>query len=162
VVGVDRSARHIEHARTRAAQAGFAPDQLCFEAADLREVDLVDGEPYNVAVIVLALHEMPTTARRSVLDRLSAVAEQVMIVDFAAPLRWNLPGLKKRAMELAAGSSHHAAFRDYIAHGGINGIVAPGAVTVTADRTIDNGTLRVVTVTAGPGRPDQPTVPVSG
>lgn len=146
VVGVDLSPRHIEYARQRAVRAGFGSDQLRFEVGDLREVDSPASSPYDVAVIVLALHEMPTDMRPAVVARLAGVAEQVMIVDFAAPLAWNSSGLKKRAAELAAGPSHHAAYRDYQSSGGLDTIIDQAAVTTITDRTIDSGTLRVATV----------------
>jgi ubiquinone/menaquinone biosynthesis C-methylase UbiE len=152
VVGIDMSPRHIDHARRRAAQAGFAPDRLRFEVGDLRELERDDAEPFDVAVIVLALHEMPHTTAREVLARLAVVASRVMVVDFAAPLAWNVPGLTKRAAEVAAGRSHHAAFRAYQANGGLDTLLAETGVTAVADRTIDSGTLRVVTARASHGQ----------
>ncbi len=148
VVGVDLSPRHIDYARQRAARAGFGPDQLRFEIGDLRELEAPESGPYDVAVIVLALHEMPARIRPAVVARLASVAGQVMIVDFAAPLTWNPSSLKKRTAELAAGPSHHAAFRDYVANGGLDAIVGQAGVTTTSDRTIDSDTLRVAMVSA--------------
>lgn len=150
VVGIDLSPRHIDHARQRAARSGYAPDRLRFEVGDLRELEPSTSGRYDVAVIVLALHEMPAQMRPAVLGRLTEVADQVMVVDFAAPLAWNPSGLKKRAAELAAGPSHHAAFRDYQRRGGLDTIIDQAAVTTTSDRTIDRGTLRVTTVSSRP------------
>ncbi len=152
VVGVDLSPRHIDYARRRAARAGFGPDRLRFEVGDLQELQAQDAGPYDVAVIVLALHEMPPRIRPAVVARLVRMARQVMIVDFAAPLAWNPSGLKKRTAELAAGPSHHAAFRDYVTTGGVDTIVGQAGVTVDRDRAIDSDTLRVTIVSA---RPDQ-------
>jgi SAM-dependent methyltransferase len=147
VVGIDMSARHVDHARRRAAKSGLGPDALSFEVGDLRELDV--GEAWDVAVIVLALHEMPSAVAPVVLARLARAASLVMIVDFAAPLAWNLPGLTKRAAELAAGRAHHAAFRAYQARGGLDPLFAEAGVDVVTDRTIDSGTLRVVTARTG-------------
>ena len=150
VVGIDLSARHIHYARQRAVRAGFGPDQLRFEVGDLREITPPAAGPYDVAVIVLALHEMPTSTRPGVVAHVASVASRVMIVDFAAPLAWNFSGLKKRAAELAAGPAHHAAYRDYQTNGGLDPIIDRAGVTTISDRTIDRGTLRVATVCPPP------------
>lgn len=152
VVGIDLSPRHIDYARRRAARAGFGPDQLRFEVGDLQELQAPDSGPYDVAVIVLAVHEMPARIRPAVVARVASVAQKVMIVDFAAPLAWNLSGLTKRTAELAAGPSHHAAFRDYVTNGGLDAIVGQAGVTMTSNRTIDSDTLRVTMVSARPDR----------
>jgi SAM-dependent methyltransferase len=151
VVGVDLSARHIEYARERAEREGFSPEELRFEVTDLRELAPPPEGRFDVAVIVLALHEMPAEVRPVVVDRLAGAAEQVVIVDFAAPLALNAAGVTKRAAELAAGREHHAAFRDYERAGGLDTILERGEVAVVGDRTIDSGTLRVVTVVGRTG-----------
>lgn len=149
VVGIDLSPRHVEHARRRASQEGLGEDVLSFEVGDLQHLDAGQREPWDVAVIVLALHEMPLDVAPVVLSRLADVATQVMVVDFAAPLAWNPAGLAKRAAELAAGREHHAAFRAYQVHGGLDPLLVAAHVATVTDRTIDSGTLRVVTTRAG-------------
>lgn len=145
VVGVDMSQRHIDHARRRVADAGVGRDAMRFEVGDLRKVEAPAEGAWDVAVIVLALHEMRTDVASSVVARLHEVAAQVMIADFFAPLPWNLPGVTNRAAELAAGPSHWAAFRAYQANGGLDALLAGTGATTLTDRTIGQGTIRVTT-----------------
>lgn len=146
VVGVDLSPRHIAYARSKASDTA---GNLRFEVGDVSRLELPPDGPHDVAVISLALHEMPTDARVPVLRSLLEVARRVMILDFAAPMPRNLAGMRNRAAELVAGPSHFRAFRDYQRRGGSTPLVAATAATVESERSIDAGTLDVL-VLAGP------------
>ena len=148
VVGVDLSPRHIEWARLRARDAGLDHDQLRFEINDVSDLETPEEGPFDVAVIVLSIHEMPAAARAPVVRTLTTVARRVMIVDFASPMRWNAAGIRNRAAELVAGAGHFAAFRDYQRRGGLGPLIGPGDLLVEDDRRIDGGTLHVTIVSA--------------
>jgi ubiquinone/menaquinone biosynthesis C-methylase UbiE len=147
VVGVDLSPRHIEWARSHAEQAGLGPDRLRFELGDVAQLEPPKEGRFDVAVIVLSLHEMPDGARAPVVATLARVAKRVMIVDFTAPMAWNLAGVRNRTAELVAGPGHFAAFRSYSRNGGLEPLIGLDDLTVERDRTIDSGTLRVLTLT---------------
>ncbi len=139
VDGVDLSPRHIDFARSRSSSPSVS-----FQVGDVTELPVPAAGPYDVATIVLALHEMPRDARGVVLDRLLALSRRVMVLDFEAPMPSNLAGLRNRATEIAAGWEHFSAFRDWQAQGGLEPLVAEAGATVESDRTIDAGTLRVL------------------
>jgi ubiquinone/menaquinone biosynthesis C-methylase UbiE len=142
VVGVDLSPRHIDYARRVTSS-----DDVRFELGDVAQHPAPPDGPYDAAVICLALHEMPAELRLPVLGHLLEVAGQVMVVDFAAPMRRNLAGLRNRATEVAAGLDHFAAFRDWQRQGGLGPLVGALPAQVLDERTIDSDTLRVTTVT---------------
>lgn len=146
VVGVDLSPKHIAYAREATAEAGFDRDRVRFEVGDVAQLDPPAAGPYDVAVITFALHEMPTAARPDVVDALVRVARRVMVVDFVAPMPWNLAGVRNRAAELAAGPDHFRSFLDYSRNGGLPPLVRRDGMTVEHERTIDAGTLHVVTL----------------
>jgi len=146
VLGVDISRRHIDFANARLTTSRTGVGSARFEVGDVTQVTPPPGGQFDVAVIVLALHEMPRDARRSVLARLTILAKRVMVVDFAAPMPRNLSGLRNRLMEVAAGKEHFSAFRDWMDQGGIDALIATSPANVECDRTLDAGTLRVVTL----------------
>lgn len=148
VLGVDLSPKHIAYAREATAAADLGPGHARFEVGDVAQLQPPDDGPYDVAVITFALHEMPTEARAGVVDALVRVAQRVMIIDFATPMPWNLAGVRNRAAELAAGPDHFRSFLDYARNGGLTPLVRRGGLSVEHDRTIDAGTLQVVTLTA--------------
>lgn len=141
VVGVDLSPRHVEYARGHTGSSSAE-----FRVGDVAELSVPPEGRYDVAVIVLALHEMPRPSRGPVLDRLLEVSRQLMVVDFVAPMPRNFPGLRNRAAEVAAGREHFAAFRDWEGQGGLDPLVQDADATIESDRTIDGGTLRVLTL----------------
>lgn len=141
VRGVDLSPRNIDHAQTRSA--GLA-ENLRFEVGDVSQIEPPAAGPYDVATIVLALHEMPAAARAAVLEALLGAAERVMAVDFAIPMPWNLAGVRNRAMELAAGPEHFSAFRDFTRRGGLPRLVEETGAVIESTRRIDSGALEVV------------------
>ncbi len=145
VVGVDLSPKHIAYAREATAAAGLDA-RARFEVADVAHLEAPDEGPYDVAVIAFALHEMPPAARPLVVDALVGVADRVMVIDFVAPMPWNLAGVRNRAAELAAGPQHFRSFLDYSRNGGLAALIRRDGVDIEHERTIDAGTLRVVTL----------------
>lgn len=141
VVGVDLSRRHIEYAREHTDSSSVE-----FRVGDVAEMPLPAEGPFDVAVIMLALHEMPQQLRACVLERLLELGRRVMVVDFVAPMPHNFAGLRNRAAEVAAGREHFAAFRDWQSRGGLAPLLRDTNPTVESDRTIDSGTFRVLTL----------------
>lgn len=149
VHGVDLSPRNIAYAERRALRAGFSPDRLRFELADVACLEAPSEGRYDVATVVMALHEMPSDQRVPVLQALARAAEQVLVVDFAIPMPKNLAGLRNRAMELAAGREHFTGFRDYTRRGGLLPLVSEANLVVKFTRTIDAGSLQVAMLASG-------------
>jgi SAM-dependent methyltransferase len=156
VTGVELSPAHVQHARRRARAAGLSESRLRFELGDVAELPVPPEGLFDVAVIVLALHEMPADARAPVLRRLTDVAHQVAVLDFAAPMPWNVPGARNRLAELLAGPEHFAAFRDYQRRGGLPRIAADAGQSIATTRFVDGATL-VFTMLEGCGAPVEPT-----
>lgn len=146
VVGVDLSPRNIRYARGKSA--AYPPERLTFELADVSQLEPPEAGPYDVAVVVLALHEMPAHARVPVLEALLRVARRTMIVDFAVPMLWNIAGVRSRLMEVAAGAEHFAAFRGYRRIGGMPALIGEAGARIELVRQIDAGTMQVAVVSA--------------
>jgi pimeloyl-ACP methyl ester carboxylesterase/SAM-dependent methyltransferase len=137
VTGVDLSPQNIAFARRR-----FANDSVTFDVGDVAQLPHED-DAFDVATVVMALHEMPHACRVPVLRELGRVAQRVMVVDFRIPMPANLAGLRNRAVELAAGKDHFSAFLDYGARGGLGPLVEASGLMIESARTLDQGTLDV-------------------
>ena len=144
VLGVDLSPRMIAAAERERLARGEA--RAAFRVGDVARLDDIADASFDLAVIVLALHEMPTEARVHVLRSLARVARRVLVADFAAPMPWNLAGLRNRALELGAGREHFAGFRDYQRRGGLSPLAAAAGLAVVKERRIDAGTMDLVTL----------------
>lgn len=141
VHGVDLSPRNVEYARNRSD--GFHAERLTFEVADVSQLEPPAGGPYDLATIVLALHEMPSATRLPVLEALLRVATRVMVVDFSVPMPWNLAGARNRIMEVAAGPKHFRAYLDYARTGGLSSLTDSAGAVLESERRIDAGSLHV-------------------
>jgi len=151
VVGVELSPAMVEHGKRRLARE--APGNLSFLVGDAAEVlaDRPDGD-FDVATMVMVLHEMPTAARVPVLREAARVAEHVLCVDFRVPMPKNVAGLRNRFFEIAAGREHYRAFRDFNRQGGTPGIVEQAGLVGQHVRHIDAATLDVWRVERPPAR----------
>ncbi len=150
VVGVDLSPRNVAFAEEKARAAGLSEDRLSYQLADVSTLAIPEEGPYDIATIVLALHEMPTAGRPRVLDALKKVARQLMVVDYAVPMPWNLAGVRNRAAEVAAGREHFGGFRDYNRRGGLLPLLRDADLRISSRRQIDAGTLEVVVAEPAP------------
>ena len=147
VVGVELSPAMIAYAKRRLGEL------------DLHNVSFVLGDvatslagradaSFDVATMVLMLHEVPAEERARVLREVARVACRVLCVDYSVPLPRTMTGLLYRGLELAAGKEHFRSFRDFAVGGGTAGVAASAGLTCRKLRTIGGGTLDVSEVRA--------------
>jgi ubiquinone/menaquinone biosynthesis C-methylase UbiE len=119
VVGVDLSLRMLDFARG----ASRWPDVhfLHLDAVDLAGIA---DQAFDVSTVVLLVHELPSEKRVCVLREALRVARAALIIDAAAPLPWTAEGLSIRLAEYTVGREHSAHLRDFLARGGIMGLLA--------------------------------------
>lgn len=119
VVGVDLSVRMLELARRsrRSADVSF----LHMDATDLAGIE---ADSFDIATIVLLLHELPAPKRARALGEALRVSRGVVVVDAAVPLPRNIEGLVIRGVEYSLGYEHRPHFASFLARGGIRGLLA--------------------------------------
>jgi hypothetical protein len=64
------------------------------------------------------------------------VARSVLVIDSAAPLPWRSGGLGIRLVEYSFGHEHYRHFKDFLARGGITGLLAESGCTVSVVRRL--------------------------
>jgi SAM-dependent methyltransferase len=149
VVGVDHAPAMVAWAeRRRVREGGTAGARVRYVAGDVASA--LAAEPdgaFDVATMVLALHEMPAAVRGPLLGELCRLAAQVMVVDFRVPMPWNAAGLRNRTLEVAAGPSHFLGFRDFVRRGGVPGIAAAAGLACEHLRDLDQGAMSAFSLT---------------
>jgi ubiquinone/menaquinone biosynthesis C-methylase UbiE len=134
------------------AMVAFAEARRCREAVDgvrfilgdaLTALADTDDRSYDVATMVLALHEMPADTRRAVLAEVCRVSSRLLCIDFRVPMPHNLAGWRNRLAELVAGPEHFRAFRDFARRGGIQGLATAAGLSCRHRRYTDEGTLQI-------------------
>jgi ubiquinone/menaquinone biosynthesis C-methylase UbiE len=140
IVAVDSSASMIEFARGRARDGAMS--NVTFVHGDVTKVmgDHPDDD-FDLALMVLVLHEMPQSVREAALGELARLGKRVLIVDFKVPQPRNLAGFRNRSFERLAGREHHAAFVDYCRRGGAGPIARELGLHCEALRDVDARSL---------------------
>ena len=126
VVGVDLSLRMLEFARA----ANTCAD-VSFVHTDATDLAGVDDGAFDWATVVLLVHELPLEQRIRVLREAARVARSVLIIDAAAPLPYGPMGLGMRLTEYTVGHDHVRHFRDFLARGGITGLLDSSGETAS-------------------------------
>jgi len=123
VVGIDLSPRMIAFARKRNRYP-----EVRFEVADAADLSGFGADSFDLATILLLFHEIDREGQIAVLEEALRVAPQVIVVDSQVPLPWNPHGIALRIVEVSGGPGHYRPFADYLAAGGIAGILADSRV----------------------------------
>ncbi len=142
VVGVDLSPAMVAYANRRVRVRGL--DRVSFVLGDAATAltERPDAS-FDVATMVLVLHEMPADARADVLREAARLSRRVLCLDYAVPLPRSPTGWLFRGLEVAAGSAHFRAFRDFNGRGGTGGIAAAAGLSYRRLRTIARHAIEV-------------------
>ncbi len=146
VVGVELSPAMEEYATRR---LGADTSNVSFVLGDVTEV--LKKRPtgyFDVATMILVLHEMPAEARAPVLREVTRVAKRLLCLEYRVPMPWNLPGVRNRVAEALAGGEHLSAFRDFTRRGGARGLADAAGLVYENVRYPDKGTFDVSVISS--------------
>ena len=140
VVGIELSPAMVDFGNERLAESPLPG--VSFVLGDVTEAfaDLPEDH-FDLATMVLVLHEMPSEAHLPVLSEVARVARQVLSVDFRAPMPWNGAGIRNRFFEIAAGIEHYRAFRAFQRVGGVPGVAREAGLVYELLRPVDAKTM---------------------
>ncbi len=142
VVGLELSPAMVDYANERLAETALSNVSFVLGDATRALAHLPDRH-FDLATIVLVLHEMPTKAQVPVLSEVTRVARRLLCVDFRAPMPWNLAGIRNRFFEITAGREHYRAFREFQRLGGSPGAAERAELPFEHLRYIDARTMEV-------------------
>jgi SAM-dependent methyltransferase len=117
VVGIDLSARMLRFAAKRNPY-----EDVSFAMHDATDLSSFGFGAFDCATVTLLLHELPREALARVFCEALRVAGKVIVADWVSPLPSSPDGLSVRFIEWA-GRHHYHSFKDYLARGGIDGIL---------------------------------------
>ena len=142
--GVDQNPNMIELAEKNRKRQGF--NHSTFRLASATELPFPDGY-FDCASISLALHEMERDERNRAVSEMKRVVKKegvLMFIDYQVPLPKNSITYLIRAMEFIAGRDNHKCFRDYLAQGGLNGILKEAQLKPQKEALLKRGNLQVI------------------
>jgi SAM-dependent methyltransferase len=119
VVGVELSRRMLRFAR---AHTRF--EDITYVHGDATDLSSVESGEYDYATLLFLMHEIPMEQRVRALEEALRVARNVVAADSHVPLPRNLHGAALHIVEAIGGREHYASFADYLAQGGVMGVVS--------------------------------------
>jgi ubiquinone/menaquinone biosynthesis C-methylase UbiE len=126
VIGIDLSLRMLQF-----AEKSNRDDNVKFVHQDATDLTGFGDDTFHYAIVLLLMHELPREKQLSVLSEALRVANKTIIVDATAPLPKNLRGLGVRFVEATFGRDHHGYFRNFLATGGIMGLLENSDLPIT-------------------------------
>jgi ubiquinone/menaquinone biosynthesis C-methylase UbiE len=146
VTGVDENPNMIELAEKNWERFRF--NQATFDIAGATDLPFPDGY-FDIVSISLALHEMERDERNKAISEMKRVVKKkgtLMFIDFQVPLPKNSIGYFIRAIEFIAGRENHKCFRDYLAQGGLKGILEKAGLKLEREVLLKSGNIQVIKV----------------
>jgi len=143
-IGVDENPSMIELAEKNWEKRRF--NQATFDIAGATKLPFPDGY-FDCVSISLALHEMKRDEQNKAVSEMKRVVKKkgtLIFVDFQVPLPGNLFAYGIRLIEFVAGRENHRCFRDYLAQGGLKGILEEARLVTQEEVVLMSGNIIIV------------------
>jgi ubiquinone/menaquinone biosynthesis C-methylase UbiE len=123
-----------------------ASSHTSFHIADARNLPFRDN-CFDSASISFALHEKERATRDSIISEMKRVVRKggvLLFLDFQVPLPRNLFPYLVGVIEFFAGRKHHRYFKDYIAQGGLDVLLARNHLTEAKRDYLNGGLMTII------------------
>jgi ubiquinone/menaquinone biosynthesis C-methylase UbiE len=121
-------------------------ENITFQLADAAHLPFPDRY-FDYASISLGLHDKEETVRCQIIAEMKRVVKQggaVVLIDYQAPLPWHIWAVSARIIEFMVGAAHYRAFREYLAHGGLENILENHGLREECRASLKSGLLTAV------------------
>jgi ubiquinone/menaquinone biosynthesis C-methylase UbiE len=126
VIGLDLSLRMLDFARKT-----IPYEDIVFIHKDATDLAGFEDHSFDYATLLFLMHELPRPQQLRVFGEALRVAERTVIIDSVAPLPKNIGGVGIRIVEAIFGRDHNQHFKNFLATGGIEGLVKDLAFPIT-------------------------------
>ena len=148
--GIDQNPNMIELAERNRKRQGFK--HSTFRITSATELPFPDGY-FDCASISLALHEMERDERNRAVSEMQRVVKKkgtLIFIDFQVPLPKNSIAYLIRTVEFIAGRDNHKCFRDYLAQGGLKGLLKENQLTLQKEALMKGGNIQILKLKNSP------------
>ena len=119
---------------------------VSFQRADACYLPFKDNS-FDYASISFALHEKERAARDKIIAEMKRVVRKggaLIFLDFQVPLSRKLLPSLVRVLEFLAGRNHHRCFRDYLAQGGLDVLLARNQLAEARRDYLNDGLITII------------------
>ena len=157
--GTGDQAFHYEKAGIMATGIDLDPNMLKLARKDKRKTENVSFQradacylpfkdnSFDYASISFALHEKERAARDKIIAEMKRVVRKggaLIFLDFQVPLSRKLLPSLVRVLEFLAGREHHRCFRDYLAQGGLDVLLARNQLAEARRDYLNDGLITII------------------
>ncbi len=121
VVGVDLSQKMISYAKNKKLKMGVA--NVEFLCADAANAAVLFPERFDIATLVLFLHEIDEAIRSKVVENILSISDRLIIADYSSPFPRSASARRLKVQEFVAGKRHYRNFKNWMRNGAIDGFV---------------------------------------
>ena len=142
--GIDLDLNMLKLARKDKRNRGLKG--VSFQRADAQKLPFKDNV-FDGASISLALHEKEREARDNIISEMKRVVRKggaLIFLDFQVPLPNTLFSRLVKLIEFFAGREHHRCFRDYLAQGGLEVLLARNQLAEARRDYLNNGLITII------------------
>jgi ubiquinone/menaquinone biosynthesis C-methylase UbiE len=141
--GIDLDLNMLKLARKDKRNRGLKG--VSFQRADAQKLPFKDNV-FDGVSISLALHEKEREARDNIISEMKRVVKRggaLLFLDFQVPLPRKPISYLVRAIEFFAGRNHHHCFKDYLAQGGLEVLLARNRLTGAKRDYLNDGLITI-------------------
>lgn len=109
-----------------------------------------DDNKFDLVICMLTLHEMPPSSRSLVLEEIKRVINQsghILLIDFHTGPYQPFQGWISKTIiffaEVAAGRRHFGNYRDFLAQGGLAGLITKHSLNIDKEQVVAGGTFGI-------------------
>ncbi len=119
---------------------------VSFHRADAQDLPFRDNS-FDCASISFALHEKERAVRDNIISEMKRVVRKggvLLFLDFQVPLPNNLLPWLVKLIEFFAGGEHHRCFKDYLAQGGLDVLLARNHLAEVKRDYLNDGLITII------------------
>ncbi len=121
-------------------------DNVSFQRADACYLPFKDNS-FDCASISFALHEKERAARDKIISEMKRVVRKggaLIFLDFQVPVPNTIFPRLVKVIEFLAGRNHHRCFRDYLAQGGLDVLLARNQLAEAGRDYLNDGLITII------------------
>lgn len=119
-----------------------------YHTADGSNLNFISDKEFDYAIITLALHELEDDLRMNILTEMQRISNHMIIADYSVPLPKTISGWGSKHIEMLAGGSHYAGFKNYNERGGILAILNEMELIIEHQYTDIDKAIIIIEVTS--------------
>lgn len=130
IVGIDLSKKNIDKANQTLLKNPNT--KISFHHTNLSDLNSQNLH-FDYAVMTYVIHEVNPLDRISLLKEISQIADRIIIGDYLVPVNKGFWSVVNEVVEFLAGKDHYNNFKNFIANGGLYGLVDEAELRVVQE-----------------------------